>query len=759
MRCRRSGGGCAGTGTCTVLLDADKNVTATFALEPVNGACGLAAKSYSATEAFPAGAYCAAGTPSPLSPLNPVAGSSSSWNCVGSNGGWTALCTASRQPLAINGACGLIQDTCVSGSFADLSDSSTNYLWSCVGSDGGATASCSIVKPAFTLTVQKVGTGSGIVTSNPAAINCGLDCIESMVSGSSISLSAAADDGSAFAGWSGACFGAGSCAILADSVKIVTAAFTDIAAPLISAINESVPTYNSITISWFTNELADSQVEYGLSAAYGTLSALNSEMTKSHSLSLTGLEPSSLYYYRLISLDAFGNAARSESRTFSTTGAPAIIDVAPPKILGITVSDVTSSGATISWETDEPTIGSVEYGQNSTYGSTESDSALKTSHRITLANLARKTTYHFRIKVQDQAANFNVSGDQTFTTLSRLSKPPRISKLSAANGSVILSWENPDYEFFDHVNIYRRTDWFPKANEIGSKAAVAFTPTWTDADVKPATTYYYTLYVADDQNVLSDAEPIAFTTPAQAVQSAAASPGGGTTFIVTLPEPLATSTPAINAATSTPVLTLAIPAQATTTQTSLTSFPITNSRLYERLKGRIILRVKSHGQAYYISPKEKIMHYLGRPADAFSIMRSQALGISDVNLAKIRLNLELVGGSDTDQDGLPDDLEISLGTDPNQSDTDADGFSDKAEIMNDYPPLLEKNQRTIFDNALALRLKGRILLQTERRGQAYYLNPLDGQRYFLSRPRDAFNIMRQLGLGITDQDYQALGGK
>jgi len=153
------------------------------------------------------------------------------------------------------------------------------------------------------------------------------------------------------------------------------------------------------------------------------------------------------------------------------------------------------------------------------------------------------------------------------------------------------------------------------------------------------------------------------------------------------------------------------------------------------------------------------MHYLGRPADAFSIMRSQVLGISDVNLAKIRLNLELVGGSDTDQDGLPDDLEISLGTDPNQSDTDADGFSDKAEIMNDYPPLLEKNQRTIFDNALALRLKGRILLQTERRGQAYYLNPLDGQRYFLSRPRDAFNIMRQLGLGITDQDYQALGGK
>jgi uncharacterized protein (DUF2141 family) len=53
------------------------------------------------------------------------------------------------------------------------------------------------------LTVSKVGTGSGTVTSNPAGVDCGADCSEAYDYNTFVTLTPAADPGSTFAGWSG----------------------------------------------------------------------------------------------------------------------------------------------------------------------------------------------------------------------------------------------------------------------------------------------------------------------------------------------------------------------------------------------------------------------------------------------------------------------------------------------------------------------------------------------------------------------------
>lgn len=53
---------------------------------------------------------------------------------------------------------------------------------------------------------------------------------------------------------------------------------------------------------------------------------------------------------------------------------------------------------------------------------------------------------------------------------------------------------------------------------------------------------------------------------------------------------------------------------------------------------------------------------------------------------------------------------------------------------------------------LAKRVSGNILLQVEKKGEAWYVFPNDNRRYFLGRPEDAFNLMRKLGLGVT-HDY------
>ena len=55
----------------------------------------------------------------------------------------------------------------------------------------------------FALSVVKIGTGSGMVTSAPAGINCGSTCSASYTSGTQVTLTAAPAAGSTFSGWSG----------------------------------------------------------------------------------------------------------------------------------------------------------------------------------------------------------------------------------------------------------------------------------------------------------------------------------------------------------------------------------------------------------------------------------------------------------------------------------------------------------------------------------------------------------------------------
>lgn len=119
------------------------------------------------------------------------------------------------------------------------------------------------------------------------------------------------------------------------------------------------------------------------------------------------------------------------------------------------------------------------------------------------------------------------------------------------------------------------------------------------------------------------------------------------------------------------------------------------------VRGRIVLDVENRGEAWYVAPKGLKRYSLGRPEQAFEVMRTLSLGISNEHLAQI----PIAGQSET-------------GT----------------------------------DQVLRERLAGHILLQVEGRGEAWYVYPGDLHRYYLGRPEDAFKVMRELGLGITAQD-------
>lgn len=106
-----------------------------------------------------------------------------------------------------------------------------------------------IVVQNYNLTVTKAGTGSGTVTSSPAGINCGTDCTEPYNYGTSVTLTAAAATGSAFAGWSGACTGtATTCTVTMDAAKSVTATF-DTGAQLILTVTKAGTGSGTVTSS------------------------------------------------------------------------------------------------------------------------------------------------------------------------------------------------------------------------------------------------------------------------------------------------------------------------------------------------------------------------------------------------------------------------------------------------------------------------------------------------------------------------------
>jgi hypothetical protein len=181
---------------------------------------------------------------------------------------------------------------------------------------------------------------------------------------------------------------------------------------------------------------------------------------------------------------------------------------------------------------------------------------------------------------------------------------------------------------------------------------------------------------------------------------------------------------------------------------------IKNKRKMSSVGGKIILKVQSKGEAYYINPADSNMYYLGRPDDAFRVMRSQGSGIRNADLSKIAIGTMQAVGMDADSDGLTDNFETAIGTDPHKADSDNDGYNDRQEIENKYNPV--GSGKSKLDSAFGKKYAGRIFIQTEGRGEAWYINPADNKRYYLGRPADAFNTMRTLGVGISNTDFSQL---
>ncbi|TGO03291.1 hypothetical protein PN36_09445 [Candidatus Thiomargarita nelsonii] len=192
-----SGGGCSGTGSCTVTMNNDLTVTATFQLVQRTLTINKSGTGSGTVTSSPPGINCGTdcshdynqGTSVTLTAQADSGSTFTGWSGGGCSG--TGSCTVT------------------------------------MNNDLTVTATFLLVPPVQkTLTINKSGTGSGTVTSSPPGINCGTDCSHDYNQGTSVTLTATSDSGSSFTGWSGGgCSGTGSCTVTMNNDLTVTATF------------------------------------------------------------------------------------------------------------------------------------------------------------------------------------------------------------------------------------------------------------------------------------------------------------------------------------------------------------------------------------------------------------------------------------------------------------------------------------------------------------------------------------------------------
>lgn len=282
--------GCDSTSgtTCTVTMNAAKNVTASFTLQTFVLTVTKNGTGTGTVTSNPAGMDCGSTCAAPFDAgtsvtLTPTPAADSTF------AGWSGACNGT-------GAC-------------------------VVGMDAAKSVTATFDLQSFILTVSRDGSGAGTVTSVPAGINCGVDCSETYNSGTAVVLTAAPAAGSDFTSWSGCDNAVGtSCTVTVNAAKSVTTTFNDTQAPTVpSGLTATVMSTSQINLSWSasTDNMGITGYRvYRDGIELGTTPLLNA--------SDTGLGAATTYSYTVSALDAAENLSAQSAPVTATTFAGTI---------------------------------------------------------------------------------------------------------------------------------------------------------------------------------------------------------------------------------------------------------------------------------------------------------------------------------------------------------------------------------------------------------------------------------------------------
>ena len=467
--------------------------------------------------------------------------------------------------------------------------------------------------------------------------------------------------------------------------------------PIISLISSN----DSPTITWTTSETASSLIEYGLTSSYGSSTPETniSPRVTSHSVTISGLPACTSYHYRIHSVDNASNKAISSDQTFTTSGC-----------LASSVQTESTSG-----QIDKTTGGTLA----------TPDNALSIAIPVNFAT----SSANFQIHQLDKStviaqtsvpAGYLIAGSDVYelkalsnntTIISSFVNPLTITMsytTSDISGLVestlkIYRWDNNAWHELSNCNINTsaktiscNTNNFSVFGIFGKEPVAASNSnsmpiSWSKTPIVPVGGFKITVSGNTlNFNAGSDVKKMAISldsnftnasledyTPAKQINSCSES---CTVYIKFYTEHGVASE--VISQTISPAIV--VPAKPIIAVNDAKSVPAS------WLAGQILLQVESHGEAWYVNPKNNKRYYLGRPNDAFNLMKNLSLGISEKEFIS-------------------------------------------------------------WKNLAPSWAKGKLYFRPQSHGEAYYVD-LNRRLHYLGRPLDAWLLLKSQGLGITNND-------
>jgi hypothetical protein len=181
----------------------------------------------------------------------------------------------------------------------------------------------------------------------------------------------------------------------------------------------------------------------------------------------------------------------------------------------LSVTNITTNSARISFETEAPTRVKLKFGSNkSLSSSTNYGGGLVNDHTINLINLKPSSEYLFKIIVENSQNQIYKSEAYSFTTLPDISTIPTVSNFSADYlEEVILTWNNPDFKKFGKVKIVRSKTSYPNSPSDGTVVFSGEGEYYLDKGLNLGITYYYTAFVMSESGDYSPGVIDSITVP------------------------------------------------------------------------------------------------------------------------------------------------------------------------------------------------------------------------------------------------------
>ncbi len=295
-----------------------------------------------------------------------------------------------------------------------------------------------------------------------------------------------------------------------ESTPVSDTIILDTIYPTVSGINADVTstTVNDVTtaeatITWTTSEPSTTQLEYGFTASYGTLTTEDTTLTTSHTVNLENLSADGTdYNFRVVSRDSANNTTISTNQTFTTPGTVGSDVTSPSTVTDLASSNISQTSVDLNWtapgddsNTGTASIYDVRYstselsentwGQATLLEGEPVPSIVGSAETVYIAvGLLPNTTYYFALKTLDETGNTSIiSNVITFTTLDETVAPPVVTtptvtgggggggiitdtsapaqptklKVTSADSQITLTWINPTDTDFVRTVIFRTT--------------------------------------------------------------------------------------------------------------------------------------------------------------------------------------------------------------------------------------------------------------------------------------------------------------